>query len=207
MSSGNSRHEILRRLKSNPGFAWDAPEHPPEPYHDMMPRPDDLMLAFKSELEAVGGEVYQCSGTPMIVEAISQLLIKLNSPPACCFDATISEVLSSHGINVKPELSCEVAITPCEYLIARSGSVMVTGFSETERAACISSNVHLLVAKGSQLRPFLRDAIESLKLQYPKLPPWVGIITGPSRSADIEKTLVIGVHGPERLIVFVDKDA
>jgi len=65
--------------------------------------------------------------------------------------------------------------------------------------------VHIVVARASNLVPFIENAIAHLKQKYVNnMPSQATIITGPSRTADIEKTLVMGAHGPKELLVLID---
>jgi L-lactate dehydrogenase complex protein LldG len=65
--------------------------------------------------------------------------------------------------------------------------------------------VHIVWAYSDQLVPFISDAFEKLKKKYGNdVPSQVSIVTGPSRTADIEKTLVMGAHGPKELIVVIN---
>ena len=66
----------------------------------------------------------------------------------------------------------------------------------------------MVIAYASQLVLELKDAFKLLKTKYgEKLPTLISNITGPSRTADIEKTLVLGAHGPKELIVFLLDDS
>ena len=66
--------------------------------------------------------------------------------------------------------------------------------------------VHLVVATLEQLVAFPEDALELMQNRYSDgLPAAVTFVTGPSRTADIEKTLVMGAHGPKELLIFVLK--
>jgi L-lactate dehydrogenase complex protein LldG len=67
--------------------------------------------------------------------------------------------------------------------------------------------VHIVIGYSSQIVMHVKDALNGMKLRYPKLPSLITTITGPSRTADIEKTLILGAHGPKELYVFLlDKD-
>ena len=75
------------------------------------------------------------------------------------------------------------------------------------RQAFVFPDAHIVVAFTSQLVNDLKDAFTKLKKKYePRLPSMITLITGPSRTADIEKTLVMGVHGPKELYVFLLED-
>jgi L-lactate dehydrogenase complex protein LldG len=101
----------------------------------------------------------------------------------------------------------QVAITSCEALIARTGSVMVTS-GKNSRILTIYPPVHIVVAYTSQVVMEIKDGLQVLRNKYGKnLPSMISFISGPSRTSDIEKTLVIGAHGPKEVFVFLIDDA
>jgi len=100
-----------------------------------------------------------------------------------------------------------VGITSCEFLVARLGSIMVS--SKNSRRLNVYPETHVVIAYVDQLVEDLKDAFESLHSKYSgKIPSMVSVITGPSRTADIEKTLVMGAHGPRELfLILIEKPA
>ena len=98
----------------------------------------------------------------------------------------------------------EVGFTLCEALIARNGSIMLSNANMAGRRLSIYPPVHIVVAYTSQLVLDLKDGFKLIKDKYGKnIPSMITTITGPSRTADIEKTLVLGAHGPKELLVFL----
>jgi len=63
--------------------------------------------------------------------------------------------------------------------------------------------VHIVIAYSDQLVMHVEEGLNGIKNRYEKLPSFITTITGPSRTADIEKTLIVGVHGPRELYVFL----
>jgi L-lactate dehydrogenase complex protein LldG len=101
----------------------------------------------------------------------------------------------------------KLGITRCEYLIARLGTVMVSSRVSPGRKMTVFPEMHIVVAYTSQLVPDLKDALKNLRRKYEDdFPSVVTLVTGPSRTADIEKTLVLGAHGPKELYVFLIED-
>jgi len=93
-------------------------------------------------------------------------------------------------------------VTACECLVAQTGSVVVTCRSAEERALSALPPVHLVVARREQIVLDLETAIGVLRRRYGgSFPSLISVISGPSRTADIEKVLVLGAHGPKRLAV------
>lgn len=103
--------------------------------------------------------------------------------------------------------TCDASITSCEALIARTGSIMMTAASQSGRTASVYAPVHICIARSSQLVYDVRDALQMMKDKYKEnLPSLITFATGPSRTADIEKTLVVGVHGPKEVYCLLLQD-
>ena len=102
-----------------------------------------------------------------------------------------------------PSESSQATITLAEALVAQTGSVFVSSACGG-RGASIVAPVHIVVANLSQLVPCLDDAFALLKERgAPAKNSMLCLITGSSRTADIEKILVMGAHGPRRLVVIL----
>jgi L-lactate dehydrogenase complex protein LldG len=96
--------------------------------------------------------------------------------------------------------SADVCITDVEGLIARTGSFIISSKQHLGRVSTIFYPIHIAIAFTNQLVPDIKDALKSLQDKYNhQLPSMISFQTGPSRTADIEKTLVTGVHGPKEV--------
>lgn len=101
----------------------------------------------------------------------------------------------------------DACITSCEALVARTGSAIISSRQYMGRTSTIFYPVHIIVAYASQIVPDINDGIELMKKRYGnELPSMINLNTGPSRTADIEKTLVVGVHGPAEVFCFLVND-
>ena len=98
-------------------------------------------------------------------------------------------------------LQTELGITGASYAIADTGTLVIGGNDETNRLTSLMPTVHLAVVRSDQFMPDLPSVMEQLSRS--KLNQAITLITGPSRTADIELTLTIGVHGPKELHVVV----
>lgn len=108
------------------------------------------------------------------------------------------------GYPVNDLEKCSVGITECDALVAQTGSVLVTSRSTGGRALSVLPPHHLVLARRAQLVPDLGTALEQAKARYaPHWPSMISFITGPSRTGDIERILVLGAHGPRQLTVFL----
>ena len=100
--------------------------------------------------------------------------------------------------------SCDASITSCEFLIARTGTIVLSAGQESGRTVSVYAPVHVCIAYSDQLVYDIKDGLQMLKDKYQiELPSLITFATGPSRTADIEKTLVVGVHGPKEVYVFL----
>lgn len=103
----------------------------------------------------------------------------------------------------KAELErCDAAITGCDALVAQTGSILVTNKSAGGRALSVLPPHHVVLARRGQMLPDLGAALRLVRETYaPNWPSFVSFITGPSRTGDIERILVLGAHGPKKLTV------
>jgi L-lactate dehydrogenase complex protein LldG len=98
---------------------------------------------------------------------------------------------------------CDVGISECDALVAQTGTVVVTSRSAGGRALSCLPPHHVVIAQRNQLVPDLPAAFALLKSKYgPDYPSMISFISGPSRTGDIERILVLGAHGPKLLTIF-----
>lgn len=100
--------------------------------------------------------------------------------------------------------ACDAGVTGCECLVAQTGSVMISSRSCGGRALSVLPPHHIVVATHDQLLPDLSAAYALMRKKYDgNFPSCMSFITGPSRTGDIERILVLGAHGPKRLTVLL----
>ena len=98
--------------------------------------------------------------------------------------------------------TCDAGISECDALIAQTGSVLITSRSAGGRALSVLPPHHVVLARRDQLLRDLPAAFQLLKQKYgANYPSLISLITGPSRTGDIERILVLGAHGPKKLTV------
>lgn len=104
--------------------------------------------------------------------------------------------------------ACDAGITVCEALVAQTGSILVTSDSCGGRSLSVLPPVHVVIATPDQLVATLADAFDLVRERHSgSMPSMLSFITGPSRTGDIERILVLGAHGPKELIVILVADA
>jgi len=103
-----------------------------------------------------------------------------------------------------PAESSRATITRCHALVALTGSIVTSSLCGG-RGASVVAPVHVVIARESQIVPDLESALKVVADEaLPQKASFVGLITGCSRTGDIEKQLVIGAHGPQRVLVIVE---
>lgn len=168
-----------------------------------------LVEKFKSEFKENLGEIFLCENEEQAYSKLKSFLRENTINKFHCIDPKLQDKLSQVGISFTSEqedfYEMEAGLTACEFLIARFGSIMVSSAHASGRAMNVFPHTHIVMAGKSQIVPELKDALNGMGKRYPDvLPSMISTITGPSRTADIEKTLVMGAHGPKRLVVFID---
>jgi L-lactate dehydrogenase complex protein LldG len=106
------------------------------------------------------------------------------------------------GYDVHEMEACDAGISECDALVAQTGSVLVTNRSAGGRALSVLPPHHVVIARREQLVADLPAAFALIQKKYaPNFPSMISFITGPSRTGDIERILVLGAHGPKKLTI------
>jgi len=182
-----------------------ATENSDDIYKPIFP---DSVTCFKNELELINGKCIICENETDLYLKLHSFVLQNNFPYIFCRDSYISNQLQVNNIpfskNETDFENMQAGITGCEFLIARTGSVILSSSSESGRQMNVFPPVHIVLAHVSQLVDYPKDAFTEMQKKYAEgLPSSISTITGPSRTADIEKTLVLGAHGPKEFLVFL----
>ncbi|MXV49822.1 hypothetical protein GS399_02485 [Pedobacter sp. HMF7647] len=172
------------------------------------PSDEILEVQFAEQFTAVSGKFVFCEDEIQFIENLLALADERSWRKIYCWEPDLQEILARYEFPFYSTdtdfLQAEVGITLCESLVARNGSIMVSNGNAAGRRLSIYPHQHIVLAYTSQLVPDLKDAFKRIKDKYQgDLPSMISTITGPSRTADIEKTLVLGAHGPKELFVFL----
>ena len=172
---------------------------------------EPLEIQFAQNFSAINGKFVFCDNETEFIESFDFLAKDNEWENVFCLEPAIKEILVKGNIKFSDReedlLKTDIGITLCECLIARTGSVMVSSKQASGRRVPIYSNFHIVVAYTSQIVNNIKDGLRFIKEKYNnQLPSMISTITGPSRTADIEKTLVQGAHGPREMFVFLIDD-
>ncbi|MBL4656786.1 MAG: lactate utilization protein [Flavobacteriales bacterium] len=174
-----------------------------------MPEGSDqsLDIAFAKSFAAADGKFIFCENKAEFIANLKTLAQENKWDNIHVLAPEIQNLLTEGGIPFNSDEAdmeqMDAGITACEYLIARSGSIMISSKQISGRRMAVYPPSHLVIANSRQLVMHVKDALDDIKNRYPQLPSMISTITGPSRTADIEKTLILGAHGPKELYVFL----
>lgn len=214
-SSSDARTAILGAIRD--GLAAGAvpmpfPESEGAPLRQLFVQPEGGRLeeAFAEAFMALGGRFIYCTDTDELVQNLHALIDSRDWQYVLCTEPPILQALQQAGTPVHPAdppmESADACITGCEALVARTGSVILSSAQAYGRTATVYYPVHIIVARASQVVADIEDGLTRLKDIRGNWPSMVHLNTGPSRTADIEKTLVVGVHGPGEVFLFLVND-
>lgn len=121
---------------------------------------------------------------------------------SACKKLRLPTIWTDDGYDVNEMESCDAGITVCDALVAQTGTVILTARSGGGRALSVLPPHHVVLAEATQMVRDLPSAFALLKKRYgDDYPSMMTLITGPSRTGDIERILVLGAHGPKKLTV------
>jgi len=209
MEESSSREKVLKNVRNALLNKQDKPikdlDFNSSVFYDF---DDALDVTFAQELTKASGNFIFCDSIEKFTSKLKSLMEEKKWGYIQCTEKKVHMLLKQARISYKYSdsalLSAEVGLTGCEYLIARFGSVVVSSKGQSGRRMNVFPETHLVLAFTSQIVPDIKDAMANLKKKYQNaLPSMIALITGPSRTADIEKTLVMGAHGPKNLYVFL----
>jgi len=113
-------------------------------------------------------------------------------------------LMTNQPYDVNELEQCDAGVTECDALVAQTGSVLLTSFSAGGRALSVLPPHHVVLARENQLLADLPAAFALLHRKYASnYPSFISFTTGPSRTGDIERILVLGAHGPKKLTIFL----
>ena len=179
---------------------------------------DEMTERFIRALEMVQGEVVSCESFEDAVDRITVLLKEIGASKLGVMDRPLSRSVAEKLVDkrlvfapedpgaVSPQelAQLDAAVVSPEFLLADTGSCIFHAPVAFDRLTTYIMPVSIIVAEKSMLRESMSNVWNEMKpkLTEAKTGEYV-VVTGPSRTADIEKILILGVHGPKRVVVFL----
>ena len=179
-----------------------------------------LFEEFKTRATAVAAEVITVKSGAEAVEAVKKLAASVNAKKIVAVNCPLQEAAGLHGELVKAGIAlyttkediaahaetADMGISGVEFGVAETGSVCQDAYAVEGRLVSTLTPIHVVFLDSSKIVPAVKDAFEIFSAVFQR--GYLSFITGPSRTADIERVLTIGVHGPSRFIIIaVDQQA
>ncbi|WP_045688861.1 lactate utilization protein C [Hymenobacter sp. AT01-02] len=211
-----SRDIILRRIRESLQQSAPQPTRPDftAPLHPRSATADDLAVAFAQSFVRVGGVFFYCDSVEHFYDQLFAYKKEKALEHLYVWEPELKKLLHEgeivfQGDETEFVAHADAGLTTCEALVARTGSVLVSGATGSGRRLSIYPDQHLILARTSQVVADIGDALQMMQQKYgaDRLPSMISLTTGPSRTADIEKTLVLGAHGPRSIVLFLLDDA
>jgi L-lactate dehydrogenase complex protein LldG len=208
MNVSSSKENILKKIREALSNSTPLP-FPKSEGNDSVFQPlqQEPEVEFAEQFTKLQGRFIFCINQQELAFQLNSLIKKRDWNKVYCVEDKLIEPFAAQLADriVKTDLAgCDVSVTGCEYLVARTGTIVMSAAQKSGRNVSVYAPVHICIAYTKQLVYDLKDALQGIKDKYGKnLPSLITFATGPSRTADIEKTLVVGVHGPKEVYLFL----
>ncbi|MBL0307797.1 MAG: lactate utilization protein [Chitinophagaceae bacterium] len=208
MNVSPSKENILKKIRKALSHSTPLPFPNSEGTNSVFePLQQEAEVEFAEQFTKLQGKFIYCINRQELAFQLGSLVKKQDWQKVYCVEEKLIEPLAMQLSDrlIKTGLAnCDVSITGCEYLVARTGSIVMSTAQSSGRSTSVYAPIHICIAFTNQLVYDLKDALQAAKDKYGNnLPSLITFATGPSRTADIEKTLVVGVHGPKEVYLFL----
>ncbi|MCB9503906.1 MAG: lactate utilization protein [Deferribacteres bacterium] len=177
---------------------------------------EELIEAFRAHFLALNGEFFHVRSKEEAAERVAELLHSVegnrylvDSNPLCRdIFSSVPELEKQFDDITKTSLEAmefaeySIGLTSADFLVARTGSIVLRSSIAAGRRLSVLPPLHIVVATVEQIVPSLDAALQNSEFRNGEW-SYGTIITGPSRTSDIEKILVLGAHGPKRLALIL----
>jgi hypothetical protein len=211
-AASGGRARVLAQIRASLGRGAAQPDMP-TPLLGSAPRPaftGDLVERFVGKMLEKSATVERLATLADVGPAVQRFLASL---PGAAPRVRVAQALSGitwpdgievlHGAAVRED---QTSVTPCRAAVAESGGIVTFSGHATPSTLNFVPDNHIVVVHASQVLPHLEDVWALWRAGGRPLPRTVNIISGPSRTADIEQTIQLGAHGPRRLHVLLVED-
>ena len=170
---------------------------------------DGTAITFAQNFKEVGGIFIYLESEAEFAECIRQLAPEHGWEPLWCTSPAMQNLLKRCGIAYTETSEREpkqrlVSLTDCECLVAQTGSILLSDKLSGSRQAYALPDVLLVFATTDQIAGGVKEAFRYVRKRHGnKMPTQLTFVTGPSRTTDIEQTLVIGANGIRQVAVFL----
>lgn len=167
-----------------------------------------LPMQFAENFTEAGGMFYFAESKNELKQVLNSVLKELNFLSVFCSNDYYANLIMSdtYAIISNPDdlPTVQAVISECEFLCARTGSILMSSYLSAGRRGVAMNDALIIIAKQDQVLPDIEEALRETQKKYNgRFPSQLSFVTGPSRTADIEKQLILGAHGSKRVFVFI----
>ena len=211
-ASEAARERILGRIQAALREPTSRPEPATESYGEVYQIAGPLLARFETECALNLTELRITNHADDTARVVAEMVASLPPGPIFAQDAAQMRAQAGHwqrevawsSAGGSPENS-QAAVTHCEALVAQTGSILMSS-SCGGRGAAVVTPCHIVVAREAQLVADLESAMRAAaEHALPQANSYLSLISGSSRTADIEKILVQGAHGPRKVVVVLER--
>ncbi len=171
-----------------------------------IPNENELAIEFAEKFTSLLGKFVYCENESELVNKLAQLIHAHKWDKIYSIESGWLDDMKEYNfdpVTTDDLAACDASITLCEHLIARTGTIVLSSQQLSGRTTSVYAPIHICIAYTHQLVFDISDSLTQFKKELETLPSMISFATGPSRTADIEKTLVVGVHGPKEVYCFL----
>jgi L-lactate dehydrogenase complex protein LldG len=208
-----SREEILAAIRRRQSHGGDSPAaaereqlqsylraHPRGPLPQVA---DDLVARFRAHAEAGASTCDQVPAMADVPQAVARYLDAMRLPKSGCVWPRLAGLeWKAAGLALEARAARSedmVGVTGVFCALAETGTLAMVSGAESPANASLLPETHVAVVPVARLVPHMEDAWDLMRAELGQLPRAVNFISGPSRTADIEQSVVLGAHGPYRV--------
>jgi L-lactate dehydrogenase complex protein LldG len=179
-------------------------EHPRGPMPSMQ---WDPLARFRERCESLSSTVDQAAGMAEVPAAVARYLTQNGLPSTgVCWPEFGQLDWAAAGVQMEARPATghdKVGVTGTYCAIAETGTLMLLSAEHTHPVTSLLPDTHIAVVPTSRIVRSMEDGWDLLRRERGSLPRQVAFVSGPSRTADIEMTLVLGIHGPYRVHIIL----
>jgi L-lactate dehydrogenase complex protein LldG len=177
--------------------------------------PADLVACFQSRATDMASTVERIASLDEVPRAVARYLDALALPPAIaaqkshegvCWPDLASLDWTGSGLRIEARPTDghdRLGITGCFCAIAETGTLVFTTSARTPTGSMLLPDTHVCIVRADQIVSGMEEAFERVRAVHGTMPRAVNLVSGPSRTGDIEQTIVLGAHGPFRVHILL----
>jgi L-lactate dehydrogenase complex protein LldG len=217
MTASKARENIFARIRKAQGRGASRPSQAEleaietyvraRPRGTLPPVEADLVARFRARAEAMQSTVEEVATESEVPAAVARYLRSVNVPPAGCVWPQLAHLdWKGAGLALEPRAATgddAVGVTGAFAAIAETGTLVLASGPDTPATTSLLPETHIAMVNAGSIVPHMEDAFALSRESFGQLPRSITFVSGPSRTADIDQTIVVGAHGPSRVHIIL----